>query len=134
MSHIISNTQIEGYGEETLKDCNKKDYITIYTEPPNKIEAQNDVKCSNKKCIRAATTKCGKCESIICDVHVAIFSKQYKVLCKQCQNERISASYDRENKCINQCQRIVCSKCMAVVALVLVCLVLFVLYTHHGHF
>ena len=126
---MATNTQVEGDGMETMIfdiHSSEDECGDVITDQPNKLESNDNTQCVMIKCVRRATTKCGKCDSKICDIHIGSFFKQYAVLCKSCNDQRLSLQYDQDNKCINKSQRIICNKCSLIIIALLICLVLII--------
>lgn len=116
---------LEGDGMETMMDMESEDEVgDIVQQQPNKLEKNDKSQCIMIKCLRTATTKCGKCNEKVCDVHIASFSEQYSVLCRSCEQQRLSSEYDKDNKCINKCKRIMCTKCGVVIVGILILLLI----------
>ena len=100
----------------------------IALDQPNKLESNDNSQCVMMKCLRRATTQCGKCDGKVCDIHIGSFSKQYNVLCKACHQQTLSAEYDKDNECPSKCRRILCSKCgLVIIGILILLLVLAVL-------
>ena len=124
---MATNVEAEGDGIETMMDIDSSEDEVgdIAMDQPNKLESNDKSQCNAMQCLRAATTKCGKCNGKVCDIHIGSFSKQYTVLCKLCDQQRLSSEYDKDNKCPNKCKRIICTKCGLLVIGILILLLVF---------
>ena len=118
----------EVYDEEGIKADNNE-VIDIGLNQANGLQPMNDVKCLyNEQCLRAATAKCGKCDNQVCDLHIGLYSKRYTVICKECNDRKLSDQYDESNKIQKKCKRILCSKFIIILVMIIAVLLFLWLY------